>query len=78
MFRSHFEPLNKSNPPKEDPKTKPKDVFGDLLGSQGYTFTARKDNMPRSINEMRKEEMATYMDPEKMKVLEWVSNCFQG
>ncbi|XP_050313138.1 cyclin-G-associated kinase isoform X2 [Anthonomus grandis grandis] len=71
--RSHFEPLNKSNTNKEDPKTKSKstDVFGDLLGSQGYNFVTKKDNLPRSINEMRKEEMATYMDPEKLKVMEW-------
>lgn len=71
--RSHFDTVNKSNVGKDDSKVKPKsgDVFGDLLGSQGYTFTAKKDNTPRSINEMRKEEMATYMDPEKLKVLEW-------
>ncbi|CAH1122615.1 unnamed protein product [Ceutorhynchus assimilis] len=71
--RSHFEPMNKSNTPKEDLKAKPKsgDIFGDLLGSQGYAFTAKKDNTPRSINEMRKEEMAVYMDPEKLKVMEW-------
>lgn len=71
--RSHFEPLNKTNQSKEDPKSKPKseDVFGDLLGSQGYTFTAKKDNTPRTINAMRKEELAVYMDPEKLKVMEW-------
>ncbi|KAF7282230.1 hypothetical protein GWI33_003030 [Rhynchophorus ferrugineus] len=71
--RSHFEPLNKSNTNKEDPKTKVKsdDIFGDLLGSQGYKFTAKRDNTPRSINEMRKEELAVHMDPEKLKVMEW-------
>ncbi|KAJ8945124.1 hypothetical protein NQ318_001589 [Aromia moschata] len=70
--RSHFDNLNK-NPQQTDPKTKPKsdDVFGDLLGSQGYSFTAKKDSTPRTINAMRKEEMATYMDPEKLKVTEW-------
>ncbi|XP_060528873.1 cyclin-G-associated kinase [Cylas formicarius] len=70
--RTHFDPLNKTGAQKENAKTKkPDDVFGDLLGSQGYTFTPKKDNMPRSINEMRKEEMATYMDPETLKVVEW-------
>lgn len=72
--RVHFEPLSsKSNSNKEDPNVKPKsdDIFGDLLGSQGYSFTAKKDNMPRTINAMRKEEMAVYMDPEKLKVMEW-------
>ncbi|XP_066260785.1 cyclin-G-associated kinase [Euwallacea similis] len=71
--RSHFEPLNKTNH-KEDMKSKPKsgDVFGDLLGSQGYTFSTKKDNTPRTINAMRKEELAVHMDPEKLKVMEWV------
>ncbi|XP_074031874.1 LOW QUALITY PROTEIN: cyclin-G-associated kinase [Leptinotarsa decemlineata] len=73
--RSHFEPpANKNQSQQNDSaKTIPKsdDVFGDLLGSQGYTFTGKKDNTPRTINAMRKDEMATYMDPEKMKVMEW-------
>jgi hypothetical protein len=44
------------------------DAFGDLLGSQGYNFTSTKDAGPRTINAMRKEEMARDMDPEKLKV----------
>ncbi|XP_045473682.1 cyclin-G-associated kinase [Harmonia axyridis] len=70
--RSHFEPLNKTGIPNGE-KTKPKseDIFGDLLGSQGFKFNPKKDNTPRSINEMRKEELATTMDPEKLKVMEW-------
>lgn len=74
--RSHFDTLNKNQQPQNDTKTKPKsdDVFGDLLGSQGYTFSGKKDNTPKTINAMRKEEMATYMDPEKLKVMEWVSH----
>ncbi|XP_044754346.1 cyclin-G-associated kinase isoform X2 [Coccinella septempunctata] len=70
--RSHFEPLNKTGVPNEE-KAKPKteDIFGDLLGSQGYKFTQKRDNTPRSINEMRKEELATTMDPEKLKILDW-------
>lgn len=72
--RSHFEPLGKNAAPNgEKAKPKTEDIFGDLLGSQGYTFTAKKDNAPRSINEMRKEELATTMDPEKLKILDWVS-----
>lgn len=51
---------------------KSEDVFGDLLGSQGYQFAAKKDNAPRTINEMRKEEVAKDMDPEKLKIMEWV------
>lgn len=69
--RSHFDnAFNKKNEPKE--KVKSTDVFGDLLGSQGYQFTAKKDNSPRTINQMRKEEMVKEMDPEKLKVMEWV------
>ena len=69
--RSHFEVLGDKNEPKLKPKSD--DVFGDLLGSQGYTFSAKKDNAPRTINDMRKEDMATYMDPDKIKIMEWVS-----
>lgn len=43
--------------------------FEDLLSSQG--FNAHKDKKgPRTIAEMRKEEMAKEMDPEKLKVSE--------
>lgn len=46
----------------------PGDVFGDLLGSQGYEFASKKEACPRTINEMRKEEMVKDMDPDKLKV----------
>lgn len=49
------------------------DIFGDILGSQGYSFASRPSNSTRSINAMRKEEMVKEMDPEKIKILEWVS-----
>ncbi|CAH1155898.1 unnamed protein product [Phaedon cochleariae] len=70
--RTHFETLNKNqqNDAKGNPRSE--DVFGDLLGSQGYSFTGKKDTGPRTMNAMRKEEMATYMDPEKLKVMEWI------
>lgn len=69
--RSHFDNVFNKNEPKT--KTKSGDVFGDLLGSQGYQFAAKKDNTPRTINEMRKEELAKDMDPDKLKIMEWVS-----
>lgn len=50
------------------------DIFGDILGSQGYSFASRPANSTRSINEMRKEEMVKEMDPEKIKILDWVRN----
>ncbi|XP_069088596.1 auxilin isoform X2 [Pleurodeles waltl] len=47
------------------------DNFEDLLSSQG--FSAHKDRKgPRTIAEMRKEEMAKEMDPEKLKILDWI------
>ncbi|GLV44488.1 auxilin [Carabus blaptoides fortunei] len=73
--RSHFDTVF-NNGGKTDPKDKGTkktgDVFGDLLGSQGYQFASKRDNSPRTINEMRKEELARDMDPEKLKILEWV------
>ncbi|XP_053602975.1 cyclin-G-associated kinase isoform X2 [Plodia interpunctella] len=65
--RSHFEPAK--SPADEKPK-KPADVFGELLGSQGYDF-ARREAGPKTMNAMRKEEMARDMDPEKLKIHEW-------
>lgn len=67
--RSHFQE-------KTDPAQKPgksADIFGDILGSQGYSFGNVKNQGPKSINEMRKVEQAQTMDPERLKVMEWVS-----
>uniref|UniRef100_A0A4W3JAK9 DnaJ heat shock protein family (Hsp40) member C6 n=1 Tax=Callorhinchus milii TaxID=7868 RepID=A0A4W3JAK9_CALMI len=45
--------------------------FDDLLSSQG--FASQKDRRgPKTISEMRKEEMAKDMDPEKLKLLDWI------
>ena len=44
------------------------DTFGDLLGSQGFNFTPRQEAGPRTINEMKKADMAREMDPDKLKV----------
>lgn len=40
--------------------------FDDLLSGQGFSGTKEKKG-PRTIAEMRKEEMAKEMDPEKLK-----------
>lgn len=45
------------------------DVFEDLLGSQGFSFSSGKDAGPRTMAEMKKVELAKNMDPEKLKVL---------
>uniref|UniRef100_U3KE04 Auxilin n=1 Tax=Ficedula albicollis TaxID=59894 RepID=U3KE04_FICAL len=55
----------------QDSKPKVSADFEDLLSGQG--FNAHKDKKgPKTIAEMRKEEMAKEMDPEKLKVLEWI------
>ncbi|KAG9343417.1 hypothetical protein JZ751_013581, partial [Albula glossodonta] len=54
--------------------TKPKMTeanFDDLLSGQGFTGSKEKKG-PRTIAEMRKEEMAKEMDPEKLKILDWI------
>ncbi|KAL2089707.1 hypothetical protein ACEWY4_014395 [Coilia grayii] len=54
--------------------TKPKMAdanFDDLLSGQGFCG-AKEKRGPRTIAEMRKEEMAKEMDPEKLKILEWI------
>ncbi|XP_047230897.1 putative tyrosine-protein phosphatase auxilin isoform X2 [Girardinichthys multiradiatus] len=45
--------------------------FDDLLSGQGFAGTKDKKG-PRTIAEMRKEEMAKEMDPEKIKILDWI------
>lgn len=68
--RSHFDnAFNKNDKPKQ---AKTGDIFGDLLGSQGYEFAAKKENTPKTINDMRKTELAKEMDPDKLKIMEWV------
>ncbi|KAH9632192.1 hypothetical protein HF086_015224 [Spodoptera exigua] len=66
--RAHFEP---AKTPADDKQRKPMDVFGDLLGSQGYDFASKRDTGPKTMNAMRKEEMVKDMDPEKLKIHEW-------
>ncbi|VVC36782.1 Hypothetical protein CINCED_3A000994 [Cinara cedri] len=47
------------------------DIFGDLLGSQGYTFSSKFNPGPKTINEMRREDLVKEIDPEKLKIMEW-------
>ncbi|XP_071010758.1 auxilin isoform X3 [Oncorhynchus clarkii lewisi] len=54
--------------------TKPKVAmanFDDLLSGQSFAGAKKKEG-PRTIAEMRKEEMAKEMDPEKLKILDWI------
>lgn len=67
--RSNFEP---AKTPMDDKVKKPTDIFGDLLGSQGYEFATKRDLGPKTMNAMRKDEMVKEMDPEKLKIHEWV------
>uniref|UniRef100_A0A667ZHD9 Auxilin n=1 Tax=Myripristis murdjan TaxID=586833 RepID=A0A667ZHD9_9TELE len=52
-------------------KTQADANFDDLLSGQGFAGTKEKKG-PRTIAEMRKEEMAKEMDPEKLKILDWI------
>lgn len=54
------------------PKPRASDAnFDDLLSGQGFAGTKEKKG-PRTIAEMRKEEMAKEMDPEKLKAGDFV------
>ncbi|XP_045075947.1 LOW QUALITY PROTEIN: putative tyrosine-protein phosphatase auxilin, partial [Coregonus clupeaformis] len=60
--------------PQPNMGTKPKVAtanFDDLLSGQGFAGAKKKEG-PRTIAEMRKEEMAKEMDPEKLKILDWI------
>ncbi|KAM5192660.1 cyclin-G-associated kinase isoform 2-T2 [Mantella aurantiaca] len=56
------------------PGPKPKVLesdFGDLLSNQG--FSAKTDRKgPRTIAEMRRQEMTREIDPLKLKILDWI------
>lgn len=71
--RSHFaeQPGGGGGIPKAGGKSA--DIFGDILGSQGYSFGSKTSQGPKSINDMRKVELSQTMDPERLKVMEWVS-----
>uniref|UniRef100_A0A1I8PUS5 non-specific serine/threonine protein kinase n=1 Tax=Stomoxys calcitrans TaxID=35570 RepID=A0A1I8PUS5_STOCA len=71
--RSHFEqpkPAGGSSSASQ-PQGKSSDIFADILGEQGYKFTSKANQGPRSINEMRKEDLIKDMDPKKVMIMEW-------
>lgn len=68
--RTHFEPPKSTSNAQQ---SKSSDIFADILGEQGYKFTSKTQHGPRSINEMRKEDLIKDMDPKKVKIMEWVS-----
>ncbi|XP_058491960.1 cyclin-G-associated kinase [Solea solea] len=54
------------------PKPKVKqDDFGDLLSTQGFASTFDKKG-PRTIAEMRRQEITKDMDPLKLQILDWI------
>ncbi|NXP04911.1 GAK kinase, partial [Thinocorus orbignyianus] len=54
----------------QKPKVSEND-FEDLLSNQGFSAKSDKKG-PRTIAEMRKQEMSKDMDPLKLKILEWI------
>ncbi|XP_062873538.1 cyclin-G-associated kinase isoform X2 [Trichomycterus rosablanca] len=53
------------------PKVK-KDDFGDLLSNQGFSSRPDRKGAPRTIAEMRKQELSKDMDPLKLQILDWI------
>ncbi|EDV92666.1 cyclin-G-associated kinase [Drosophila grimshawi] len=68
--RTHFD-APKTSQQSGAGGTKSSDIFGDILGQQGYSFGSKMHHGPRSINEMRKEELVKDMDPKKVIIMEW-------
>ncbi|KAM8707179.1 hypothetical protein ACLKA7_011299 [Drosophila subpalustris] len=68
--RTHFD-TPKSSQQSAAGGTKSSDIFADILGQQGYSFGSKMHQGPRSINEMRKEELVKDMDPKKLLIMEW-------
>ncbi|BFF88896.1 cyclin-G-associated kinase [Drosophila madeirensis] len=68
--RAHFD---STKAPQQATAGAPKgsDIFADILGQQGYSFGSKMSHGPRSINEMRKEELVKDMDPKKVRIMEW-------
>uniref|UniRef100_A0A8C4UNE8 Cyclin G associated kinase n=1 Tax=Falco tinnunculus TaxID=100819 RepID=A0A8C4UNE8_FALTI len=54
----------------QKPKVSEND-FEDLLSNQGFSTKSDKKG-PKTIAEMRKQEMSKDMDPLKLKILEWI------
>ncbi|XP_037805277.1 cyclin-G-associated kinase isoform X1 [Lucilia sericata] len=69
--RSHFEPTKPASFSNTQQQGKSSDIFADILGEQGYKFTSKGNQGPRSINEMRKEDLIKDMDPKRVKIMEW-------
>uniref|UniRef100_A0A8C1Z8U8 Auxilin n=1 Tax=Cyprinus carpio TaxID=7962 RepID=A0A8C1Z8U8_CYPCA len=69
-----FSSMGGASPGATGAKTQPKvsdTNFDDLLSGQGFAGAKEKKG-PKTIAEMRKEEMAKGMDPEKLKILDWI------
>lgn len=71
--RTHFDAQKTSQQPGASGGPKNSDIFADILGQQGYSFGSKMHQGPRSINDMRKEELVKDMDPKKVRIMEWVS-----
>ncbi|KAG8186867.1 hypothetical protein JTE90_024110 [Oedothorax gibbosus] len=76
--RTHFSSVfGEQGAKKGGGAPKPKlaeDEFTDLLGGQGFTGFTKKSDGPRTIAEMRREELSTTMDPEKLKIMDWTTH----
>lgn len=76
--RTHFSSVfGERDGVKKGGAPKPKlddDQFKDLIGGQGFgNFSSQKEG-PRTIAEMRREELAKEMDPDRLKIMDWTSH----
>ncbi|CAN8003727.1 unnamed protein product [Ixodes hexagonus] len=49
------------------------DTFEDLLGTQGFSGFGKRDTGPKTMAELRREELAREMDPVKLMILDWTT-----
>ncbi|KAL5021015.1 hypothetical protein ScPMuIL_000170 [Solemya velum] len=45
-------------------------TFDDLLGD--HSFSSQKGNDPKTLSDMKKNQLAQEMDPDKLKIMEWI------
>ncbi|XP_054718197.1 cyclin-G-associated kinase-like, partial [Uloborus diversus] len=77
--RQHFSVFGERDGAKKGGAPKPKlgdDEFQDLIGGIGGNFASftKKSDGPRTIAEMRREELAKELDPERLKIMDWTSH----
>ncbi|KAF2358072.1 Tensin phosphatase C2 domain [Trinorchestia longiramus] len=72
--RVNFDNLPPGNNTPSQPIPKPATAaFEDLLGSQGFTFSSKESCAPKTMAQMKQQEMVKTMDPDRRKIVEWTT-----